>query len=245
MGRIFFSDWSGTLTTEKDDKAVLKQMAMDELVYSFKSCEFRKFFRLLLLKRNLEKLVEQYRDDPQSQEVLLRRTYELFNRNVISGVPINRIAESVEKYATRAVDKLDTSIDEIQELVTGDMFSILTSALDLGVRAVLRKKFGKRCGNLLVYGSWLENDGHEAHRVDLRNYSNRAKVLLDLSGYSVGDACVYMGNDFRDEPCAEFADIFVVPPLATDEFRQRMASTYGHKVRTPARGEVYKALTQD
>ena len=52
-----------------------------------------------------------------------------------------------------------------------------------------------------------------------------------------------MGDDWRDEECLDYVDIFVVPPLASGEFREKMAK-YGKKVRTPEKDSksVYEAL---
>lgn len=266
--KLIVSDWNGTLITDVDDKPVLKQIAMDELKYAAKHLKLGRIWQLAQTKKKLEAMVKQYRDDPQSQAELLRKTFELYNAQVIDGIPMKRIDRSVGVYADTAVERLDRFA--LGELLVIDsiMKYILTSAYEGGVNECLRKfafPEGKeyfwtpmeRMPN--VSGSIMEavNATDELDRslqkvakgLRIRNYDDKKTRFLDIClKLSVSpESTVYMGDDFRDEPCAEVAKIFVVAPLASYEYRQHMASKYGSKVRTPGRAnrEVYKALMMD
>src|SRR3990172_565021 len=122
---------------------------------------------------------------------------------------------------------------------------IITVALDDGVH-----KVAGNGGNLflLVDGSSIKHEDGIATGFEMRNYNDKhielGRQIRNPKLVKPGQKTVYMGDDFRDAPCAEVADIFVVAPLAKDDYRQLMACKYGSKVRTPSRrrGDVYKAL---
>jgi hypothetical protein len=162
-----------------------------------------------------------------------------------------KILNSLHEYASGAVKRLDPAFYELCRALEGEVLAvIMTTALDDGVHEVaLRAETNKPI--LLVDGSRIEYKKGIATGFEMRNYNdkhvNLEKNLTNDMLVSSGERTVFMGNDFRDEPCAELVDIFVVAPLATDEYRQRMASKYGTKVRTPSakKGEVYKALILD
>ncbi|MBM3303498.1 MAG: hypothetical protein FJY76_00220 [Candidatus Aenigmarchaeota archaeon] len=253
--RLIVSDWNGTLISDRDDKPVLKQMAMDEL----KHCAKRpwlwgRVMRLAMLRGRMEGMVAQYRDDPQSQAELLRATYELFNTEVIDGIPMERIDESIRRYAEKALFRLDGAFYEVFG-AGADLpapVEILTSALQPAVTSVVQSGLSTRkYGSFNINGSRInkririKDHSITAGGIELRNYDDKADRLRELGRFNDHDI-VYMGDDMRDATCATVADIFVVSPLATDEFRQHMSKKYGCMVRTPAGtpGEVYKALTK-
>jgi len=256
--KLVVSDWNGTLITDKDDKPMLKQIGMDELAYCAKRpWRWGRAWNLAMLKGKLEKLVAQYRDDPWSQAELLRATFDLYSSEVIRGTPMSRIYSSTNRYASNAVTRLDPAFNEFCDVAPASF--ILTSALELGVVEVTNKSGrmgftpdnhircvrGSRIVSYMAYGARdVAADG-----ILLENYDDKAEVLSDiLTKESIRpESAVFMGDDFRDEPCAEIVGRFVVAPLAPDAYRQHMASKYGSKVRTPgrAKGEVYKALTRD
>jgi hypothetical protein len=255
---LIISGWNGTLITDMDDKPVLKQIAMDELAHAAKRpWLWGRAAQLANTKFKLDRMVKDYRDDPQSQADLLRATYALYNSDVINGIPMRRIRASVDRYADKAVDRLDPAFDEFCEAARYIQARMLTSALDDGARAVMGKKKewgGVRFRNFHLYGSQIIRNDSVAESIDLRNYDDKAESLIGIVENIALDrkdrheplpVSVYLGDDFRDEPCAELVHRFVVAPLAADEYRQHMASKYGNKVRTPGRFEVFKALTMD
>jgi len=258
---LIVSDWNGTLMTDRDDKAVLKQIGMDELKHALKTLRFGRVRELARTKKRLEEMTDKYRDDPESQARLLMETYKLYFLEVIDGLPLSRMLKSVRRYASKAVDRLDPAFDELL-MANKDHITtmILTSALYDGVCEVTRRRgaslsvsgsgFGITKGRLTGLELRNYDNKHEVleNIVELRNYDNKREALENsVSHIKPPERVVYMGDDFRDEQCAGVADTFVVAPLATDDFRQHMASTYGGKVRTPGRKpkEVYNALTMD
>ncbi|MFH1420837.1 MAG: hypothetical protein ABIG30_02610 [Candidatus Aenigmatarchaeota archaeon] len=261
---LIVSDWNGTLITDLDDKAVLKQIGMDELKHSaLRPRRWGRVKHLFDTKKQLETLVAKYRSDRQAKGDLLRDTLEIYNREVIDGMPMRRISISLDRYAAKAVERLDAAFLEFCDAANClQEASILTSAYESGVRAVVHIA-GHRYPNslflkqpLFISGSvMLTTDwtGDVAKGLELRNYHDKTEPLLALltgtcyTPRTRPEAVVYMGDDYRDEPCAEIVGRFVVAPLATDEYRQHMAQRFGSKVRTPSRiyGEVYKALTMD
>ena len=255
--QLIVSDWNGTLIADRDDKPLLKQIGMDELAYCAKRpWRWGRAWNLAMLKGKLEATTTQYRDDPQSQTELLRATFDLYSSEVIRDTPMPRIYSSINRYASNAVTRLDPAFNEFCDATPA---LILTSALDLGVVEVTNKS-GRmgftpdnhiRCvrGSRIVSHMAYEARDVTAVSILLENYDDKAEVLSEmLAKESISpESAVFMGDDFRDEPCAEIVGRFVVAPLAPDAYRQHMARTYGNKVRTPgrAKGEVYKTLTLD
>jgi len=258
---LIVSDWNGTLITDMDDKPVLKQIGIDELAYCAKRLWlWGRAWNLAILKGRLEKMAAQYRDDPQSQAELLHATYDLFNREVINGMPMDRVVCSVDRYAEGAARRLDTAFYEMLEARRSLHVpaGIHTAAYRLGVMATLNiiapsSRTDSRSRVSWVSGSTMETDktGDIARRILLKNHDNKRDGLVEYAKQmkleGLLENAVYMGDDFRDEPCADVVGRFVVAPLALEEYRQHMASKYGAKVRTPSRkrGDVYKALAMD
>ncbi len=247
---LIVSDWNRTLIEDTDDKPVLKQIAMDELGHCGKRpWLWDRVVKLYMTKKKLEKMTAQYSDDPESQAELLRATYELYNTRVLDGMPLERIGRSVKKYGTGARDRLDE--ETLDGLIcckqSGIVTGILTSAFHDGVVATLGKLVAEH-DFAFIYASMMKNnpDG-TAKGIELQNYDNKPETLKKILDKAKADPkkVVYMGDDFRDELCAELVGRFVVPPLATDEFRQHMTSKYGDKVRRPEEFKVYDALTMD
>lgn len=247
---LIVSDWNRTLIEDTDDKPVLKQIAMDEL----RRCGKRPWLwgrvaKLYMTKRKLERMTAEYSDDPESQAELLRATYELYNTRVLDGMPLERIGRSVKEYGTEARERLDeqTFSDLVCCKQSGIGIVILTSAFHDGVVATLGKQTAEHDFDFIYASMMKKNPDGTAKGIELHNYDNKPETLKKILDKTKADPkkVVYMGNDFRDEHCAELVGRFVVPPLATDEFRQHMASKYGDKVRRPEGFKVYDALTMD
>ena len=257
MADMIFSDWDGSLIKNDDDASLLGTIWFYEMLHTLPRPWLKgRRKQLLSAKKHLKEMRTRYKESPQTGDDIIKESYALYGREVLSGIPMDRVINSARKYGSRAVRRLDEAFEELWEAAgEKSQIVILTAALEDGVCQVLTskrikslKKMGPRpyvCidGSLIIQNGWVARD------IGLRNYDGKAermKQIIDAERIRPGKI-IYMGNDYRDEPCAGIADRFVVAPLGTGEFKQHMASKYGSNVRTPSSrpGEVYKALTMD
>lgn len=169
------------------------------------------------------------------------------------------IQESAKRYAEQAVTRLDRAFDELCGIQDIPIF-ILTPAYDEGIQAVIKKK--RAAGlQLNVHGIFCNtteftdydhkffkkvgyrHSGSQSPRSELQ----RLTSPVNFRNYYSPDKenVIYIGGTKYEEPCVQEVGRFVVAPMAGDEFKQHMSSTYGKKVRTPARGELVKAIVMD
>jgi hypothetical protein len=222
--------------------------------------------RLKATKDKLRTMKDQYKTDGDgrlrgaAREAVVRGMYGLYNREVIAGLPVDFIFDTIDEYASEvAVRKLDNdALRAIAGTSKGIPKVIISSAYMLGILGTLGRG---GWGNLFscIVANRLERDGDTAIGFTLDIYGRKADDLI-VTAVKYGmthkaedgiplRGVAYVGNDPElDGSAMALVEYPVVSLLASDEDRQEIASnpSYGRRVRTPRTGEdLKKALTMD
>jgi len=249
--KFVVADWNGTMISDTDDSAVLKQIGEDQESYCMKRPhKWGKLIKMVKVKKTLQQMLRQYQLNPEENKELVNEMLKQYNEYVINGAPLGVIEGSILKYGNSARFRMVHSVFEslINTNMNDARLGILSSALKKGIDSAL----GKNAMQFFwfVDGSELYANSKTADRIELRNYHNRSEALgshiESMNGINP-DNVVYIGDDFKDQKCAEYVGRFVVPPLAWEKFKSHMSSRYGRKVRIAedSAESVYKSIWQD
>ncbi len=222
------SDWNGTIIGDRDERAILKTIAVDLFKASIPLHVVRAA-RLLAVRAELEDLYQQGRQDGEFDFV--REMFVIYNWRIINGLPISFIHRSVDRYAARreTQHKLDRRILRAirSRHQRGNTSGILSSGYGYGIDRTLavagfRGDFDFRIANS------FRQDGGRAIEFLLKIYKNKPQLLVRALRHRNLDEkrTVYIGDSEDDEGCFEIAGYPIVAFFATDELKQRCASRY-------------------
>ena len=232
---LFVSDWNGTLFEAPDDEAFNRMLAYsvarDRLraVLRGRVSELPPLLRLAVAKFTMGRAVGKYRKGMAT----LAELYEPFNRHVVRGRPAAFAREVAVRYAAQRVS-----------LVDGRMLRVIQSFKALGMKtAVFSAAYDQNVARLLAESGFDEaidevvsNVLEEAEGVAV-GFTSRYRdgkaasfsdLFLESRGYAP-DQVAYSGDSDVDEPIASMLPPghFIVPLLATNQFRQHMVADHG------------------
>ena len=222
------SDWNRTITRDRDEKPLLKTIAVDLFKASI-PFHFIRAARLLNVRAELESLYWQGRQDAEFDFV--REMFTIYNRKIINGLPISFIHRSVNRYAARreTQHKLDRRILRLirSRHQGGKTTGILSAGYGYGIDRVLTVAGFRRHFDFLIANSFKQ-EGGRATEFLLNIYKNKPQSLQRaLRRRNIDEnRTVYIGDSEDDEGCFEIARYPVVAFLATEELKQRCASRY-------------------
>jgi hypothetical protein len=250
--KLIIAGWGGVVPGEANCPTV-RQIASDEARYQFLHASPIKAARILYALQEIGESLSSYGKDPMNIS-LLTGAYNVFALDILQGMPRERVSASIRRYATKARRRMDAQTFDAALNAAADCseypLHIITPEIDQAVRDASAKLFrGFDTGSLAIQGSHINFTDDLADSVMLNQHLFGEDAFLDLArrkGLNPSDVS-YMGGGIADESIAQVAGAYVVPPSATDEQRQFMASRYGKAVRTPEKsvGSVYRALAMD
>lgn len=226
---IIICDWNGTITTDRDEKPILEDIAVNLLRASIPFHPVR-LIGLLRIRKRLENLYQERRQN--SSFDFVKEIYRIYNQEVISGISLSFIQESVSRYAKnpRTQAKLDPRILKPvrQRHQAGKTTGILSSGYEDGIAKILRVA-GYEDAFDFIQANPLKHSSKKAEVFLLNIYKNKQRVLLRLfqDKRLTESHAVYIGDSQDDEGCFEVVTYPVVAFLASDDFKQRCASKYG------------------
>jgi phosphoglycolate phosphatase-like HAD superfamily hydrolase len=222
-------DWNGTLFMENDEEAFFRALASD-LAKSYSPWHLLKILHLLKIKRKLESLNSQEAVDTSIDRVV--EMFRIFNEEVISGVPIPFIEQSVRKYAgkpevqSKVIWPVVKTVSELHQ--TGITAGILSAGYEYGIRMILESGGQSDCFDFIEANPLASVDG-KAVGFKLDIYKNKAEIMLKVLNEKNLEAkqVVYIGDSLDDTGCFELIGHPVVSLLAPEKLKERFARQYG------------------
>ncbi len=233
--KAIVSDWNGTLFEYPTDEVQNKRLAYAVLDDSKHAVLRGRIWRigdvvkLLKTKRELKRRLQQYYDGERH----LWEVYEPFNENVLRGTSAGFVNGVIDEYARESADKVDGRVIRPIQRVHGDgkRTGIISVSYDYSIRRILEEADYPDVFDDIVANT-LQTDGDRVVGLTLEIYERKPEVLrtefFEKRGLRENDT-LYLGDSEDDEPIAEILvpGNFIVPFLASDEFKQRLASKYG------------------
>ncbi len=232
---LVVSDWNGTLFRHTDDARLLRKIAYAAFRGDLRALargrlqRLRVLLRGLVSARALGRIVTEYRAGRTS----LSEMYELYNRRVLRGRRVGLVVDVARRYATENVGLVDVRMLRPLRAVheEGVSTAVLSAGYDVGIRGVLTEA-GFDAVFDHVFSNVLEAEGDVALGFTsgfLEDKVGYFKAEFLDSGRHRPEGVVYVGDSANDEPIAGLlpAGSFIVPFLAADEFKQRMALRHG------------------
>jgi len=221
-------DWNGTLFLETNEEAIFRALASD-LARSYLPRHPLKILHLLKVKQKLESLNSQEIEQPAVDRVI--EMFRIYNQEVIRGVPMPLIRQSVEKYAGRP-EVQNKIIWPVLKPVTelrksGIAAGILSSGYDYGIRKILEASGRSACFDFIKANPLAEADGKATgFRLDI--YKNKAEVMQTIieKNNLEAERIVYIGDSLDDTGCFELIGHPVVSLLTPEELKERFARRY-------------------
>ncbi len=232
--KAIISDWNGTLFEYATDEIQNKKLGYAVLenakhaIFRGKIWKVADVIKLLKTKNELEKRLKQY----YNGKIHLGKVYEPFNENVLKGLPVNFVKKVIDEYARESANKVDERVLRPIETVhtDGKKTAILSVSCDYTIRRILEEANYQDVFDDIVANT-LQTDGDKVIGFTLDIYERKPEVLISEFFEKRGlreDDTVYLGDSEDDEPIAEILaqGNFIVPFLASDEFKQRLALKY-------------------
>ncbi len=222
------SDWNGTIIKDRDERLLLKTIAIDLFKASIPFHLIRAA-RLLKVRAELEGLYRQGRQDTEFD--FIREMFIIYNRKIINGLPIFFIHRSVDRYAARreTQHKLDLRILRLLRSCHqgGKTTGILSAGYGYGIDRILTVAGFRGCFDFREADSFKQ-EGRRAVEFPLNIYKNKPQLLLRALRHRNLDEkrTVYIGDSEDDEGCFEIARYPIVAFFATEELKERCASRY-------------------
>ncbi|OGO03118.1 MAG: hypothetical protein A2Y72_02765 [Chloroflexi bacterium RBG_13_53_26] len=221
-------DWNGTIIEYRDEKPILKSIAIGLFKDAIPFHPLR-IVRILRAQRELERLYGERRREGDFDFV--REMFRVFNEKIVGGVPVSVVCRSVDRYAAepQTQDKIDhrilRPIGEAHQ--AGKVTGIFSAGYRYGIERILT-----------VAGFHQDFDFYEADDLKHENgrtvgfalniYKNKPRLLTDLLRRRNMDAnrVAYLGDSEDDEGCFEIVKYPIVPFLAPEEVKQRYVQKY-------------------
>ncbi len=222
-------DWNGTIIGHRNERPILEHIA----VSIFRACfplRVTRMVRILRARRRLRELHIGERVDDDFDFV--REMFAVYNRIIISGVPVSWIDRAVEDYA----DKAETQAQLDRRVLcvvrdchqAGTITGILSAGYGRGIEAIL-----SAAGYIgffdFVAGDGLDESRGKALGFRLDIYRHKHEYLAALLQEHGLDAqhVVYIGDSDDDEGCFDLVGHPVVAFLADEHLRTRCVRRYG------------------
>ena len=221
-------DWNGTIIEYRDEKPILKSIAIGFFKDAIPFHPLR-IVRILRAQQELERLYRERRREGDFDFV--REMFRVFNEKIVGGVPVSVVCRSVDRYAAepQTQAKLDhrilRPIGEAHQ--AGKVTGIFSAGYRYGIERILT-----------VAGFHQDFDFYEADDLKQENgrvvkfalniYKNKPRLLTDLLRRRNMDAnrVAYLGDSEDDEGCFEIVKYPIVPFLASEEVKQRYVQEY-------------------
>jgi len=222
------SDWNGTIIDYRDEKPVLEAVAAGLFRKSVPFHPLR-MARILKARRDLEALYSEKRRDGDFDFV--REMFRVYNRRVISGLPVSLIHATVEEYARKSETqaRLDLRLLRVlrecheKQMCTG----IFSAGFRYGIESILGLAGYRRYFDFCEADDLEVNDGR-AVGFPLRIYQNKPALLTSLLADRGLDPSrtAYIGDSEDDEGCFEIVRFPVVPFVAPEDVKETYARKY-------------------
>ncbi|MBI3412670.1 MAG: HAD family hydrolase [Candidatus Aenigmarchaeota archaeon] len=227
------SDWNGTLFKPPTDEGLNKTIAYAALGHAVNGLKHGQVWkaadvaRLALTKGQLEKMVRRY----EAGEIPINDVYDLFNRRVLSDMPILVFSRAIYKYARSHRSDLDDNV--LMPVSTaaqaGKETGILSVSYSGSIIHILGLDRLRLFGKIVAHG--IVGSGSKVIGFNTDIYGRKAEVLEDRffrEGNLRPETTLYIGDSGEDEPVASVLPQgnFIVPFLATDDFKEKMASKH-------------------
>ncbi len=227
-------DWNGTLFTPKTEEGLAKTMAYASLGHAVDGLKRGQVWKvadiakLVVAKRQLKGLVRGY----NAGELAITAVYDAFNARVLRGMPVDVFTGAVGRYSDShsCIDQR-FMLPVIRAAREGKQAGILSAAYHGGIESVLKKvMLLEYFGKIVAHRVEFDEDGKIlGFTTDI--YGRKAQVLEDeffRKSSMRPETTLYAGDTDEDAPIAEILPQgnFIVPFLATDDFKQKMASKH-------------------
>lgn len=235
------SDWNGTIFEYSTDEALNRKIGyavLDDAKHAIsrgKLWRARDVYKLLKARKELKKRLVEY----ENGERPLREVYEPFSDVVLKGRPVELIKGVVDEYARETARKVDRRV--IGPIKAAHDDGKYTGIISFSFRHVIVKTLeAARCLYVFdgIVSHELQKDGERVLGLTLDIFDKKAEafeyVFFRKRGLR-GRNTIYLGDGEDDVPIAELLapGNFIVPFLASEEFKERMASD--HKAFVPER----------
>lgn len=231
--KSIISDYHGTIISsneEESNKNIGYTILNDNLkeICKGRITKLPTLGRLAAVKILTERKLEGYKKGKNH----LKEVYKYFNL-ALRGLPVYYITGIVDRYAKRYAEKIDKRIIRPIKAMhdLGSYTGILSAGYDYCIKRTLEES-----GYLDVFddivANTLEQDNNRALGLSLEIYGRKPEVIksefFSKRGLKERNTFYFGDSEFDDEPIAEMlpSGNFVVPFLATDEFKEKMANKY-------------------
>lgn len=239
--RFIVSDWNGTILKYPTDENQNKKIAYT-LLNNAKSkikkgnlFALRDLGQLILAERELKKCFEKY----QKKELPLQEVYEPFNKRVLYGKGYKFVRNVINQFADDCVSKGDVDkriLDSISLAHKhGSKTGILSTSNDIAIHRTLIRLNFENLFDVIESNSLVTRyiKGERKLVGFTFNINNRKPEYLEarfLRRYNLKEKdVIYFGDSVDDIGIADMlpAGNFIVPFLATDEFREFATKRFG------------------
>lgn len=232
--KTIISDWNGTLFEYATDEIQNKKLAYAVLddakrgVRRGRIWRIADVFGLMKTKSELKKRLQEYHSGKRH----LWEVYEPFNKHVVRGRPVSFVNGVIDEFAHETAGKVDGRIlIPIQNAhLRGNATGILSVSYDYAIRKLLQEAGYSDVFDTVIANT-LETKGDRALGFTLKIYGEKAKILKEEffeKRHLRESDIVYFGDSEDDEPIAAILPPgnFIVPFLASNDYRQKLGSKY-------------------
>ena len=232
--RAIISDWNGTIfeleTDEKMNRSIAyaaKDYVLGRIAHG-QVWKIKDAWRLFLTKGKINRALAAY----SRGQVPLKDIYKLFNAGVLNGLPLDVFNAGMASYLNEHPHRLDNRL--LPSLQAAHNRGIRTGILSLSylqsIISLLEQNNASQIFDTIVSHRLASKDG-KAIGFTTDIYGRKAGVLENDFFRNRGlrpESTLYIGDGDEDEPIADVLPPgnFIVPFLAGDDFRQKMASKH-------------------
>lgn len=232
-------DWNGTLFIPETDESLNKAVAhaiKKDLLGGIIWGKFWNIPRALRLLREGKPAVEKALAQYKKGDATLQEVYKAFNQHIIRGTPINVILNAFNQFANDNYSSVDSRmLDPLMEF-RGQRRILSTSQSYVIHRTLMEDRYSEIFERFDItankFSMLTVKDFKNVAGFTLDIYGKKAKVFkesfLNDEGWK-SDETIYSGDTEDDLPVADLLPKghFVAPFLASDDFKQLAAKTYG------------------
>ena len=218
-------DWNGTLIEDKDEKRLFKYLLEKQILESLKTFKMGKYILLKRINKKLEKLYANVYDSHTDFSVI-ETVFDLYNKNVLNKMSIDKIEKYIEEYAEEACNRLDKRIfiplrSKYNNKHLADITCIISSGYDNGIKTILQKASYNYMFDFIVANKLIDNiDGSKYFSLEiLDNKLSILKYLLYQNAIPVSNAA-YIGDSVLDVECLKFVGYPIVSYFADADFKE-------------------------
>ena len=244
--KYIISDWNRTLISYPDEGKLMERIGKDILKNSG-ILHPRRSVQLLKHMFHLKGMVGWYK----AGGISYKEIYDYFNPHVLEGAPKSVVDEAVKKYAAEAAKEVDVKF--LKAIWHRHSYDVRTGILSTGYKDGIIKTINHFGSPKLIFDKIVANriiwqddkTDTVAEKFHLKIYGNKEKYLESEFFIEAGfdpKTTSYWGDTDEDRLCLEAVGYPVVSHWATDDFKQRMASEFGDKLRIAEKPEDYKPI---